>query len=134
MDKGLAKRLVACKGWRWMPGMCWASPVYGTEGRIEDDDEAETFNSFLVGYLPDLSDPLTVQAVLLLVREAWGDIQFIITYSPWAKDQWCLEAVFYSGANLVPYRDYYRSSSLAEACVNAMEAAHEKTVDATRAP
>lgn len=48
----LARRAVACDGWRWMPGMqtLWLPTPY----------------------LPDLTDPATLGCVLALVREAWG--------------------------------------------------------------
>jgi len=49
----LARRAVACKGWRWMRGMYSAW----------DTTEA----------LPDLTDPATLGCLLALVREAWDD-------------------------------------------------------------
>jgi hypothetical protein len=53
MSDDLARRAVACRHWRWLPGMqTLPLPAYG---------------------LPDLSDPATVGALLALVREAWGD-------------------------------------------------------------
>ena len=57
----LARRAIACRHWRWMPGM-----LTDVGERVTDAA------AFYLGTLPDLSDPLTVQALLLLVREAWG--------------------------------------------------------------
>ena len=61
--EALGRRAVACKGWRWMPGMLGA----GTGLRLDEMTqhwEAE---------IPDLSGPATMGCLLELVREAWGD-------------------------------------------------------------
>jgi hypothetical protein len=65
----LGKRAVACKGWRWMPGML-AVTSNGVVGfRVADSAVVPTC---LVG-LPDFTDPATFGCLLALVREAWGD-------------------------------------------------------------
>lgn len=69
----LAHRAVACKGWRWLPGMLaleWAAPGMTLTGgrpfRVDDGWHE-------VGvYAPDLTDPATLGCLLALVREAWG--------------------------------------------------------------
>lgn len=69
----LARRAVACKHWRWMPGMRVATEM-GDAFRVEDID-------FCFGelnwpkphalLLPDLTDPATLGCLFALVREAW---------------------------------------------------------------
>lgn len=71
----LSRRLVGCKGWRWLPGMRWCTD--DGCGRLDDlsteygDDEA----------IPDLTDPATLGCLLYLVREAWGDPGFYAAQS-----------------------------------------------------
>ena len=68
--QALARRAVACKGWRWMPGMGCVNPALPDAWCARIGDECRpTYNH----YLPDLSDPATRGCLLALVREAWGD-------------------------------------------------------------
>ena len=62
----LAKRAVACKHWRWMPGML---AVVGVERQRVLSDKLPAYPD----WLPDLTDPATLGCLLALVREAWGD-------------------------------------------------------------
>jgi hypothetical protein len=62
----LAKRAVACKHWRWMPGM-----LAGCGGRRLRSRRSG--RPPYRGALPDLTDPATLGCLLALVREAWGD-------------------------------------------------------------
>lgn len=67
----LGQRAIACKGWRWMPGMLafpsegmLTTPVRLTDGRDWPQD---------IGLRePDLTDPATLGCLLALVRGAWG--------------------------------------------------------------
>jgi hypothetical protein len=66
----LAQRAVACRHWRWMPGMREAR----TGERYEDGD-----GPWIVNKWPDLTDPATVGCLLALVREAWPGT-FVMPY------------------------------------------------------
>lgn len=77
----LAQRAVACKHWRWLPGMLTSDGARLLfENRVcvllaQPWAEVEICRHTLdcTGALPDLSDDLTRLGLLALVREAWGD-------------------------------------------------------------
>jgi len=101
MNLELARRAVACKRWRWMPGMRAIGDLFRREGRVcaivgecielaLDEREAEgddpygwhdQVHSSIGGiqidgesrwnHLPDLTDSATLGCLLALVREAW---------------------------------------------------------------
>ena len=75
MNEELAKRAVACKAWRWMPGMRvtyhnkeWyrirEGDGYGSPHRCVPPNPRSA--------APDFTDPATMGCLLSLVREAWG--------------------------------------------------------------
>jgi hypothetical protein len=76
----LARRAVACKGWRWLPGMTaigldqrWtALPSHFWIARWPSHEIATT-GDLSAHILPDLTDVCTLGGLLALVREAWGD-------------------------------------------------------------
>ena len=80
----LARRAVACDGWRWMHRMVDTEGMtyLGVQMRCEDglfinghlfaSCERESWRDTLDGTLPDLTDSATLSCVLALVREAWG--------------------------------------------------------------
>lgn len=70
----LGKRAVACKGWRWMPGMlarykgdAWCrvtdADSFGLPTRVRLPNPRRAW--------PDFRDPATVGCLLALVREVW---------------------------------------------------------------
>ena len=68
----LAKRAVACKHWRWMPGMKWLLPE-GAEGYWPLSYRSGRYPEVPEGVpvIPDLTDPATLGCLLALVRETW---------------------------------------------------------------
>jgi hypothetical protein len=76
----LARRAVACKRWRWMPGMLSAKGLRVTrrdsDGYVVGYYEDLSYIAECVpGTLPDLTDPATLGCLLALIRKAWKDPQ-----------------------------------------------------------
>ena len=119
----LARRAVACKGWRWRPGMRYlvprTSPLESIAGRVPDLTRGWTRPP---GMLSDLTDPATLGCLLALVREAWGDPRLVAIYCeaahPGQSEGWAVQCA----DNRLPVagEDY---PSEAEALVAALEAA-----------
>lgn len=73
----LAKKAVACKGWRWLPGMQGVDAA-GRQWRRNIASWTGEGHSLRIRngqVLPDLTDPATLGCLLALVREAWGDTE-----------------------------------------------------------
>jgi hypothetical protein len=71
----LARRLVACTHWRWMPGMMDTEgrrilDVYSSEVEVAPHGYDDRYVP-ITGLLPDLNDLATVGCVLGVIREAW---------------------------------------------------------------
>jgi hypothetical protein len=98
----LARRAVACRGWRRMPGMravgkypSYPVRIHAFGENVQDTDDMLAADKWLPWrqpteygdhsypgpYLPDLSDPATLGCLLALVREAWGIPS--LSLSPW---------------------------------------------------
>lgn len=68
--EALARRAVACKAFRWMPGMRLIGGCL-VEGVVNRQPRGLTGRDLSAG-LPDFSEPPTAGCLLALVREAWG--------------------------------------------------------------
>ena len=128
----LGRRAVACKHWRWMPGMRIVhtsaqagrgKPVAARLCSLGDDDafvmesqNAGTFPSPFTGndqWTPDLSDPATLGCLLHLVREAWKQKTIYVEHDKHSDSPWIaiVEMIVFDG------------QGEAEALVAALEAA-----------
>jgi hypothetical protein len=139
MNNDLAKRAVACKGWRWLPGMLAKHPNFrgfrvshvGLTGMRGACHYAAWFGDVELDVvalplptssdvLPDLTDPATLGALLALVAQEHGvsldDVHLVRTtgrvWSVW---------VFRPDES--SYRVSTHEPSRAEALVAALEAA-----------
>ena len=107
----LAKRAIACKHWRWLPGMLdehWTR--YTAEGRYPRR-----------GVLPDLTDPATLGCLLALVREAWGDPAACV----WCGSDRTYWEVTSAPMGPLPHHVLGFGSTEAEALIAALELRHE---------
>jgi hypothetical protein len=131
----LAKRAVACKGWRWLGGMRTANEerVIGVmrddvlhlcaplDAALESVSITRVFFDSSGSCLPDLTDPATLGCLLALVREAWwGDEWISCAYArkerSWVVTSCHISALLVSGKHI-------HGATEAEALVAALEAA-----------
>jgi hypothetical protein len=82
----LAKRAIACKGWRWLPGMLRLRVTPPSqrnyllrEGRELDGGDTWDYAAWPV--VPDLTDAATIGCLLALVRVAYADPYASVWYS-----------------------------------------------------
>jgi len=86
----LGRRAVACKMWRWMPGMLAVHHQdygnNGLDGRVIEIDDKEgpmwigwgdLYLPLFEGSWPDLRDPATLGCLLALVREAHDNRELV---------------------------------------------------------
>ena len=67
----LGRRAVACKHWRWMPGMAVLGGFAGVDRLFTDKFGMINVPDKDAGMVPDFTDPATLGCLLHLVREAW---------------------------------------------------------------
>lgn len=109
----LGRRAVACKHWRWMPGM-----LHGIEA-MDETRFVSRFSEFSIyadddGRIPILSDPATLGCLLHLVRQAWGVERAVVWWNE--HDQGWV-------ADVRPRNFVFVRDSEAHALVAALEAA-----------
>lgn len=114
-NEKLATRAVACKRWRWMPGML-AKTVWAETRILGGQADRPVLENTAYPFLPDLTDPATVGALLSLVREAWDDPTAHAVPNGGSDGGWriCDE---HAGARYV----YGRGDTESEALVDALE-------------
>jgi hypothetical protein len=119
----VARRAVACKGWRWMPGMLMREAGDDVGQRIVSTDHRQSWlftehgedrSSDDPGIWPDLDDPATIGCLLALVREAWEDSHVDLM---WGGTMWVC-TVRRDGR-----KEMFSGTTEAEALVAALEAA-----------
>jgi hypothetical protein len=80
MDVDLARRLVACPGWRWLPCCPWMRKEGGglwSHGVCQTDTRGVP----PIGAVPVISSPAVPGLVLHLVRLAWGEPHAFVQYT-----------------------------------------------------
>lgn len=128
--ENLGRRAVACKHWRWMPGMLLLPHVDGCEC-CEDRNFPRRAARIPAVFttdidVPDLSDPATLGCLLHLVQEAWNACRISVcfsAYTPDATKRWSVPISFFKEQrDLVNVPSFYGATQ-AEALVAALEAA-----------
>ena len=120
----LSRRVVACKGWRWMPGMMrlratptWSRDHLKGEGRVTDGGDPWVYEDWPV--IPDVTDAATVGCLLALVREAWGDPTLCVVLDT-SDGRWCVER---RCGDIRVFQHGTQGDTEAEALVAVLEAA-----------
>jgi len=97
----LGRRAVACKRWRWMPGMLSNKGLRVT--RRDSDgyvvgyyQDLSYIAECVPGTLPDLSDPATLGCILALVRKAHCDPRMFVEAYSFLRDKWRCVGVSFS--------------------------------------
>ena len=121
----LSKRAVACKKWRWLPGMLTTCDLRVVDGGDEyvighrsgpTKDGGGWYDGEAEGLLPDLTDPATLGCLLALVREAWGESRICVV--PMSGHKWGVAI-----PNVLRESPRFKGTTEAEAIIGALEAA-----------
>ena len=115
----LGRRAVACKHWRWMPGM-YIRPlefrvVWFDDFAVGECDQISYRWERIPDAYPDLSDPATIGCLLALVRDARRDPGYGPSCLDAIEGDWVVERPSFARQT--------RYASEAEALVVALEAA-----------
>lgn len=123
-NEKLAERAVACKHWRWMPGMRALDstdeehPAQVIDHRrsvvYEDNDGAIHEGVLSRSDAPDLNDPATLGCLMALVRKACANAVIITQGNGW----WSVETDHYDW-------NQDNTASFQEALIKALETAKE---------
>jgi hypothetical protein len=80
----LGQRAMACKHWRWLPGMLAHQPGLSWQWRCYSvakwSDAIGMHNDIPMDAVPDLRDPATVGCLLALVRQAYPNNDLCVDY------------------------------------------------------
>jgi hypothetical protein len=89
MSEELARRAVACKGWRWLSGMRAVGRRNLPAAWFRAEESTPALTGEWSGALPDLTDPATLGCLLVLVRQAWGDPRaYLCDYGGYDSVEW----------------------------------------------
>jgi hypothetical protein len=126
----LGRRAVACKYWRWMPGML-VQPLNSRTAVVEEeyvhDKDWSMKRRESDDLHPDLSDPATLGCLIALVREAYEDewTRELSSFFDATAMGWRV-GVILKGTALIPYAkgcSLLPFESEAQALVSALEGA-----------
>jgi hypothetical protein len=116
----LSRRLVACKHFRWMPGMAFFIE-YDTQDRVVSESDTEFIkNEICSDFCLDFSDPATLGCLLALVRKAWDDERISVAF---AKAEGRLVIIESHCNAMLAHGRYFYGDTECEALIAALEAA-----------
>jgi hypothetical protein len=120
--EALGTRAVACKGWRWMPGMLGLSTHSSSRSiwiRIVDPPQDDTSECW-----PDFSDPATLGCLLYLVREVGktADVSAIRSAFKDGSVVWSISVETSLALKMGLEDGFVKGATEAEALVAALEA------------